>query len=140
MQKSRSKNGMWVHCVGWGRRHYLNEGPCTQGRAKGGLILVIPVVKGITWCINQHFIFYFFPSWYLARIQRVSLSVMVKKRTWGISQNGMLIGASILFSEIPCRLLHSITIPQNTLQVLTEVFPVLRKWWSVFSQIWLLDK
>jgi hypothetical protein len=55
------------------RRHYLNEGPCMQGRAKGGLILVIPIVKGITWCINQHFFNIFFPSWYLVRIQRVSI-------------------------------------------------------------------
>ncbi len=80
MQKSRSKNGMWVHCVGCGRRHYMNEGPCTQGRAKGGLILVIPIVKGITWCINQHFIFIFFPSWYLVRIQRVSIECHGKKK------------------------------------------------------------
>ncbi len=68
-KKSDSKNGMWVHCVGWGYRYYPNEGPCTQGRENGGLILVIPVVKGITWRISQHFIFKKFPSWYLVIIR-----------------------------------------------------------------------
>lgn len=94
----------------------MEQRPTTQGKADSNNPHHPGHLHGVK--NGQFFIFNFVFLWY----PMCTHYVPQENTTQGISENGMPRGASISFSQImPCKFLHSITIPPNTLQILSKV-------------------